>query len=395
MLQASADNLPDIEAHQFKIVPLEKSRTGRVYRFKVDAEQLPKVGNILLIEENDKPTMAFRVMKTDFDHSEFVAKRVRRYDVSSELKINERYTTVEKISDLVAPPPPETPTYDPNAKPLLDPNPSKNLVGKTDTGATPPQLSPFNGTDTTAANTSPPPADTGTFTPTTNNGKPLDVEKYDDDLDSSTSPTNLKGDNTMDAATPGAAAAPDVQTATDEGGYDLEVKERPILNPFKYMVGFEIASMKNMSNEVFGSGSFGGFSLFFSQVIRRDLIFKKTTGPQDSLSIEYGFSYYNDDNVNGVNDDYEILPLKVELRYDMHLSESFTPFVYFGAQYNLILSAANQDNKSGSATSVTYNNLHGPQANIGVGIFYNIGPQWYLRGDIGLDRLAIGLAVRW
>ncbi len=161
------------------------------------------------------------------------------------------------------------------------------------------------------------------------------------------------------------------------------------------MVGFEHASMKNMSNEVFGNGSFGGFSIFFSQVIRRDLMFKKATGVQDSLSIEYGISYYSDDNVNGVNDDYEILPLKLELRYDMHVSESFTPFIYFGVQYNLILSAANQDGISGSATSVTYNNLRGPQANIGIGTFYNIGPQWYLRGDIGLDRFAVGLAVRW
>jgi opacity protein-like surface antigen len=386
-LLASAENLPDIDAHQFKIVPLEKSRTGRVYRFKVDPNQLPKTGSILLIEENNKPTLAFRVVQTDFDHSEFIAKRVRRYDTTSDLKINEAYVTVEKLADLVAPPPAETDVFDPNAKPMLDPNPSKNLVGKSANNGTttpPPALADNSNlppiADNSAANPAP--------VPTTPN-KALDVEKYDDSLDSSTSPTDLKSNAMDDGATPGAAAAPPPTPDANDDGYDLEVKERPVLNPYKYMAGFEVAELKNYSNLKITGGSFGGFTAYFSQVIKRNVAFKKVVGPQDSLSIEYGFSYYSDDNVNaGSNDDYDILPLRVELRYDLHLSESFTPFAYFGAQYNLITASSN-------GVTSTFNSLEGFQPNIGVGVFYNIGPQWYLRGDLGVDRIGIGLAIRW
>jgi hypothetical protein len=382
-LLASAENLPDIDAHQFKIVPLEKSRTGRVYRFKVDINQLPKTGSILLIEENNKPALAFRVMKTDFDHSEFIAKRVRRYDTTGELKINESYVTVEKLADLVAPPPSETDVFDPNAKPMLDPNPSKNLVGKSaDSVSTPPP--PPALADNLAAN----PVPVSTPPPATPN-KALDVEKYDDSLDSSTSPTDLKSNSLADAAIPGAAAAPPPTPDANDDGYDLEVKERPVFNPYRYMAGVEVAELKNYSNLKLTGGSFGGFTAYFSQVIKRNVAFKKIAGPQDSLSIECGFSYYSDDNVNtGANDDYDLLPLRVELRYDLHLSESFTPFAYFGLQYNLITASSNE-------VATTYNNLEGFQPNIGVGVFYNIGPQWYLRGDLGVDRIGIGLAIRW
>jgi hypothetical protein len=50
---------------------------------------------------------------------------------------------------------------------------------------------------------------------------------------------------------------------------------------------------------------------------------------------------------------------------------------------------------SSNEVATTYNNLEGFQPNIGVGVFYNIGPQWYLRGDLGVDRIGIGLAIRW
>ena len=315
--RAHSDILPDIEAHQFKIMPLEKSRTGRVYRFKVDAEQLPKTGSILLIEENDKPTMAFRVLNTDFDRSEFVAKRVRRYDTTSELQLNERYKTVEKIGDLVPPPPPEVGTYDPNAKPLLDPNPGKDLVNPNAKAVPPPLL------DSPSTTSPPPDASSNSAPPHPVSKKVMDVEKYDDDLDSSTSPTNLKDDR----------VAPSLESSTkeDDGDdlsdldSDLEVKEQKIINPYQHALGFAVGGYRNLSNFAFSGANAGGFSMFYSQITDRNLFFRKKT-PQDSLSIEYGFSYYSLNNVNSHNDDYTLLPLKLELRYDIHVSETLVLF---------------------------------------------------------------------
>jgi opacity protein-like surface antigen len=391
--QARSEILPDIEAHQFKIMPLEKSRTGRVYRFKVDAEQLPKSGAILLIIENEKPTMAFRVLNTDFDHSEFVAKRVRRYDTTGELKVNEKYQTVEKIGDLVSPPPPETGTYDPNAKPLLDGNPGKDLVNPNATPAPPPSLDPFPGTSSTAPSTG-----TGqSAQPGTSPKKSMDVDQYDDDLDSSTSPTNLKGD-AIDSGTK--KEDPDAKMPSGEDadlsdlGSDLEVKETKITDPLNHAIGFAVGGYKNVSNMIVSTDSAGGFSAYYSSVANRNLFFKKK-GVQDSLSLEYGFEYYNFNNVNGHNDDYTLFPLYLNFRYDVHLSQAFAPFVYIGAQYNWVASTKNVDTVKSKIDEASYNNLHGFGLNVGVGVFYNIGPQWYLRGDLGLDRFSVGLSVKW
>ena len=393
-----AENLPDIEAHQFKVVPVEKSHTGRVYRFRVEPEELPHVGSILLIEENRNPTMAFRVLKTDTTKNEFVAKRVRRYDATRELVLNERYDTVEKISDLVTPPPPEREAYDPNASPILDPNPGKDLINPSATPSqAPPTLDPFgDGTQIPAAPSQPTSPGESAQNKT---GAPLDVEKYDNDLDSSTSPTNLKTDETV--VDPGHVNANEDTTLVNSGDDDsdidpslLEVKERKVLNPYRFSLGFMVGSLKNLSNFKTAGPSGGAFSIYFSHVVGRNVLIKNK-GVQDSLSFEYGGSYYNQTDVNGHNDDYTFFPVKAELRYDVHLSETFSAFLYGGFQYNWIASTINVDIGNSAIDAASYDSLRGFQANLGIGVFYNIGPQWYLRGELGFDRLGVGLAVKW
>jgi hypothetical protein len=403
--QARSEILPDIEAHQFKIMPLEKSRTGRVYRFKVDAEQLPKPGAILLIEENDKPTMAFRVLNTDFDRSEFVAKRVRRYDPPGELKLNERYKTFEKIGDLVTPPPPEGGLYDPTAKPMLDPNPGKDLINPNAQPAPVPTLDPFvpgTGTPPTtvipATPATPPPATMDAAAAATSAASPepapakkaLDVEKYDDDLDSSTSPRNLKEDAGIEK-TPKVDSEGNDDEALD---LDLEVKEHKIINPYDHVLGVSFGAYKDLTNSSLGNDNAGGFSIYYSNITDRALFFRGKV-PQDSLSLEYGISYYSLDNVNGHNDDYTLLPIRIDLRYDLHLNETFSPFFYVGAQFNWVVGNAAANPATIDIDQRTYSKLNGFGPNIGVGTFYNIGPQWYLRADLGLDRMTVGLAVKW
>jgi hypothetical protein len=283
---------------------------------------------------------------------------VRRYDTSSELKLNESYQTVEKIADLIAPPPPENEVYDPNAKPLLDPSSSV-------TTASPSQPDSSGPSAPTADATS---------------KKAMNLNQYDDDLDSGTSPVNLKEKSTVENA-----QAPDAPPT--EIGKDLEVRERSVLNPFNNMLGVSVVALRNYSNFIFGSIGGGGFTAYYSNVVKRNVFFKKEY-PQDSLYLEYAFSYYSVINPSGNNDSYTFLPLRTELRYDLHLSETFTPLAYIGAQYNLIMQSQN-------ANATLYNQINGFQLNLGVGLLFNIGPQWYLRADLGLDRLGIGLAVKW
>jgi hypothetical protein len=385
---ARADVLPDIEAHQFKVTPLEKSRTGRVYRFKVDPEQLPKTGNIVLIEVNDKPAMAFRVLKTDALTNEFIGKRVRRYDTTGELSLNEQYPSAEKVADLVTPPPPEVGGYDPNARPLMDPNPNKNLVSATNTAPTArPELNPSPDIATPVAQTTPAPQ----AAPVENAApivKKLNVEQYDDDLDSSTSPMNLKEDSPANTnATATNTDMPDTPEMDPDA--DIQVKERTVINPYRYLAGISVASFMNHTNFIFANPSSSGFTGYFSNVVKRGLIYKKES-PQDSLSMEYGFCAYTVEtpNTTGGLGSYSLFPIRAEVRYDLYLSEMFTLFGYGGGQFNWIYSRS-----QGTVTDAE--NLEGLQLNLGVGVFYNMGPQWYLRGDVGIDRIALGLALRW
>ena len=110
-IQSFSAELPPIEAHRFQSTPLEISKSSRVYLFKTterDLRDLPKVGNLVLIYSQNKPSMAFRVLKTDLLKFEYVAKRVRRYEQTETLKFNSPYASIEKVSDLLPAPPAET-----------------------------------------------------------------------------------------------------------------------------------------------------------------------------------------------------------------------------------------------------------------------------------------------
>ena len=107
--------LPQIDSHKFEAKAISKSTSGKVYLFK-STDVMPKTGNLILVYENDKPVMAFRVLKNENDLHHFVAKRVRRYDETGELAINRIYTSVEKLGDIIPAPPTEPTTAEPTEK---------------------------------------------------------------------------------------------------------------------------------------------------------------------------------------------------------------------------------------------------------------------------------------
>ena len=319
--------------------------------------------------------MAFRVLRSDLNKSEYIGKKIRRYDQTGELKINQKYFSIEKVADLLSAPEQDEPHQAP-AKKLAAP-----------VRASPPNPVESSETTVTEIAPSPTPAEgvepaKQTAPPTTDSS--LDVEEFDQDLDEGNSQNLNKG--------PDATTSDEDEDENGSPHHPFEVEESSRFDHYDNMLGFGVGYFKNMSNFSLNSVSLSGFDIFYSHVLNRDIWFQSKTS-QDDLSIDFGLQYYRLVNIDLVNDQYTMIPLSTELRYAIHISPSFAVHGYLGLQYNFIASMQNVD--SAGANKQTYNDVHGPQANTGIGVMFNLGPQWYLRVDLGLDRTMVGLAIKW
>ncbi len=378
-MQAHAELLPEIEAAVSHIIPTEMSKSGRVYRFKIKDGEAPRTGSIILVQHRSKPIMAFRVLKTEDDETGFVGKRVRRYDTEGELKLQEEYVSAEKVANLFAPPPIEN-RFNPDAKPELDPiggkdlnPPSKDTQFKLDPDA-PPLLGDGGPTQ-------------GSGLKNASSGDSRDINQFDSDLDYGTSPRNLKRRGDEDEG------EPEPDDGSDEDSESV-IEETKIFNPYRHMIGATIGSFRNMSSFSIPGDTHYGFSLWYNRVIQKGVwIYNRKL--QDSLAIEGGITHYSRVNYTGNNDGYDLLPFKAEMVYSLHVSEKLAFLAHAGLQYNWIYSTDNVNPNTFPAQRRALDSLAGIQPNLGAGVLYHIGPQWFLRADVGLDRLAIGLAVKW
>jgi hypothetical protein len=100
-----------------------------------------------------------------------------------------------------------------------------------------------------------------------------------------------------------------------------------------------------------------------------------------------GAAFYS--KINASNDIYSLTPLRAELRWEIHFNEFIVLHFYGGIQYNWIRTTENAVYES------TYNAYQGVQVIAGTGLMFNIGPQWFVRTDIGHDRAALGMGLRW
>ncbi len=363
-VSAQAEILPDIDTHQFGATPIQKSDSGRIYLFETAAQDIPKTGNLVMVQAQKKPVMAFRVLKTDPANSQFIGKRVRRYDQVGELTLKHSYNCIEKISDLVAAPPGITEAPIPEAAP--PPSPNEGMPPPP--GAPPQSMAPPASQD-----------DELDAKPEKRSGGKLDVNDFDDELDTSTSPVNQK------------KKVDDEFTDEDENANTksaFEIDEAHRISPFRNMITVQIGQYKNMSNFSLGNGEGeSGMGVFYSRAFAQD-VFVMARAPQDALSLEMGFEYYRRINFDQANDSYTLVPLIGALRYDLHFTSSISMFGLFGFQYNWISGSVNP-------SDATIAKIQGPQPDLGIGALFNIGPQWYVRLDLGLDRMAIGLCVKW
>lgn len=328
------DTLPTIDAHRFEAKPIQKSTSGKIYLFESN-QVIPKTGNLILVYDQNKPAMAFRVLKNDRSKNRFVGKRVRRYDQTSELKLDQDYTSIEKLADSLPPPPGEVP--------------SENLDE-------PPTLT---------KSTAPSPAPTPTLEITA-------PDAQDAELDSD-STASLDEIDELD------------ETDDEEDG-PLEVDETARIDPFNNILSVTAGYFGNSSNFNGSPYLSNGFSLSYAHKLFNDVFIMKKV-PQDSLSLEFGGIFYRIINKDGGNDIYSMLPFFADLLYQLHLSTSFSINLYGGIQYNYMTSAINP----GASLDI----LQGLQVNVGLGFFYTLGPQWLLRADFGWDRITGGLSLKW
>lgn len=113
---------------------------------------------------------------------------------------------------------------------------------------------------------------------------------------------------------------------------------------------------------------------------------------QDSLSVDVSLLVskildYSD--VSG--DSYTLVPFVVTGRYNWLYSESFGLFAYGGLIKPFVVTKSGTEPSASAAASV----LGSIQVALGVGATLQVGPQWYLRTDIGVDQLSLGLDLRF
>lgn len=337
--------LPEIDAQRFDAKAIEKSKTGRIYLFE-SARVLPKTGSLILVYNNDKPAMAFRVLKNDPLKKQFVGKRVRRYDETSELTLNESYSAIEKLAD-VLPPPPSVAATTPSANEDLDDAATKKDAPPKEKASTTPEPTPTPEM--------PPPA------------------AEDAELDSSSVAALNKIDEN--------------DTSTDqEEQENIEIEETTRLNPYNNIFSVSGGYFGNSANFSFSPIIEAGMSVsYYHTLINNLFVSKKTT--QDAFGLEFGAIYYRVVNRDSGNDIYTMFPFYATALYQIHLSPTFSFNLYGGLQYDYMVSAVNP----GASLAV----LQGPQPDLGIGFFYGFGPQWLLRADLGWDRITAGLCIKW
>ena len=90
-------------------------------------------------------------------------------------------------------------------------------------------------------------------------------------------------------------------------------------------------------------------------------------------------------------DSYTLLPIIVTGRYNWLFTEDAGVFVYGGLLKPLVLSTSGEGPSISEASAI----LGSFQLALGVGAFYQVGPQWFLRVDVGIEQLSAGLALRF
>ncbi len=200
----------------------------------------------------------------------------------------------------------------------------------------------------------------------------------------------------LDVSQPGAPPPAEDQTAqslTEAEERELKVlayEETPNYLPETDSVGIHTAFLRLPK---FESGAFyvAAAGPRYSRTLSHPIYFSDKR-LQDSLSLDISLLVskildYSD--ISG--DSYTLLPLIVTGRYNWLYSESFGLFAYGGLIKPVVVTKSGTEPSASAAASV----LGSIQVALGVGATLQVGPQWYLRTDLGVDQVSLGLDLRF
>ncbi len=346
-LVSPLEPLPDIEARNFPVKVVKRSKSMRTYLFDDMSESKTSPGRILLLRRESEPIMAFRVLKTYPEKKQFAAKRVRTYRDVNQLDVDEPYAALEKVSD-IAPPPPT----------LEDKADLKELEAN----------SPVGGTDPESQDP-------------TKIGSAPDTQPYDPDLDAGTSPP------------PSGAADSEGsrERSRDEDEIDSHlgviVDEVYPLDTDSHWLSAGLGFLRNVDSD--GAPSFYiGAGARYALTLGKTLFLRRAHA-QDSLAVEGGIYYYKIINFTaGKSDAYNVMPLMGTVRYNILFGENFGIFLYGGIVRNNATIASSGSEEARALLAQTY-----PAA--GGGLLFRVGPSWFARVDLGFDTVGLGLILRF
>ncbi|MBC7693392.1 MAG: hypothetical protein H7222_16625 [Methylotenera sp.] len=386
---AAKDTLPLIEAKTYNVVVLRHSRSGKIYLFDKKAEELPNVGRILLLKNGIEPIMAFRVMMSKSEKTQFAAKRVRLYKLEA-LPDNASYLAVEKIADYIPPPPtaqdqadlkelerplsvqpPVAPPAAANPAPLPNANPALTAVAPPIAVAPAPQPSALPVEIPVAAAAKPPgPRVSPVIGPVAG---AVDTTKQD--LKANLEP----GDEEQAKVNPEDESDP-------EAGQEIVDED---FNPNEHNKNWLTAQMGAFRNyqDVPKTRLLAGGGFRYGYDVAHTLYFK-TSGKHDSLTLEGGLFLYKMVGYFNAGDAFTVLPLIGTARYNLFFGSSFGVFFYAGLMRNFILSQVNaNDNQLAAIDSII--------PAVGTGVIYEFGPHWNARFDLGYDTISAGVMIRF
>ncbi len=333
---ADGEKLPDITAKVYDLTIIGRSRSQKVYMAKNNVRQAPNPGRIILLKQELRNIMAFRVLKAYPNTQQFAIKRVRVYPGYPNLNPGVTFRAIEKIADYFPPPPTEQDKRD-----------LRELEGNLEDPTAALEELPSNTDD---ENQAPAPPDPGL---SQREAQVLD-ETEDQDPD------------------------------------DLVIVEEPVITDFNFhSLTLQFGQFRNYNVNAISS-TYGGGGLRYGYSFAH-MIFLNKSRLHDSFTLEGGIALYriiNYDDDDETNDTYTLVPVIGTLRYNILFGESYGFFVYGGMLKNTVVSQV-----SGVEEDVIQ--LGSTLPAFGVGGMMQVGPNWELRVDLGLDFIGAGLVLRF
>jgi hypothetical protein len=163
---------------------------------------------------------------------------------------------------------------------------------------------------------------------------------------------------------------------------NIMIEEVPQFDLYRHWLTAGIGYLQNSGHYFAAGGVRYGLTLFNRPFFERTHI-------QDSLALEGGFYGYKALNFASLSDSYFIMNTIGTVRYNLLFSDTFGIFLYGGTFRNIASATSDQ------STAAVAQELSGQGLAAGIGLMFNIGPNWNARFDLGTDIAGLGLVLRF